>query len=93
MSIAEVIDLPLTRQRLVPPSPPRAPDSMTAFGRIRATRINPIQAWGNRVEIVRGSARETREHPDPLTLLGDFLAHYRAPALAGLPRFCGGAVG
>jgi cytochrome P450 len=48
MSIAEVIDLPLSRRPLVPPIPPRAPDGMTALGRIRATRINPIQAWGNR---------------------------------------------
>jgi unspecific monooxygenase len=33
---------------LVPPVPPRAPDSMTAFGRIRALRENPILAWGQR---------------------------------------------
>lgn len=33
------------------------------------------------------------EHPDPLKLLEETLARYRAPALPGLPRFCGGAVG
>ncbi len=57
MSIAEIIDLPLTRQPLVPPTPPRAPDSMTAFGRMRAMRVNPIEAWGNRAyeeDIVQG---------------------------------------
>ena len=48
MSIAETYDTPLTRQPLVPPTPPRAPDNMTAFGRIRAVSVNPIGAWGNR---------------------------------------------
>src|SRR5262245_45924369 len=33
------------------------------------------------------------EHPDPLRLLEERLSAYRAPHLAGLPRFCGGAVG
>ena len=57
MSIAEIIDPPLTRRPLVPPTPPRAPDSMTAFGRMRAMRVNPIEAWGNRAyeeDIVQG---------------------------------------
>ncbi len=48
MSIAEAFDQPLTRTPLVPPRPPRAPDNMTAFGRIRAIRTNPIRAWGQR---------------------------------------------
>jgi unspecific monooxygenase len=34
MSIAEVYDLTVPRPPLVPPIPPRAPDNMTAFGRI-----------------------------------------------------------
>jgi anthranilate synthase component 1 len=34
-----------------------------------------------------------RDHPDPLKLLEEKLAAYRAPHLAGLPRFSGGAVG
>ena len=46
MSIAEAWDTPVAP--LVPPVPPRAPDSMTAFGRIIALRENPILAWGNR---------------------------------------------
>jgi len=33
------------------------------------------------------------DHPDPLKLLEEKLANYRAPYLPGLPRFCGGAVG
>jgi anthranilate synthase component 1 len=35
----------------------------------------------------------TSEHPDPLRLLEELLAKYRAPHVPGLPRFCGGAVG
>src|SRR5262245_51875428 len=57
MSIAEVFDLPLTRTRLVPPVPPRAPDDMTAFGRMRTMRVNPIETWGRRAyeeDVVQG---------------------------------------
>lgn len=57
MSIAEVIDLPGSHQPLVPPSPPRAPDDMTALGRLRTLRINPIQTWGDRAyqdDIIQG---------------------------------------
>lgn len=57
MSIAEAYDLPATRRPLVPPSPPRAPDTMTAFGRLRAMRESPIGTWGQRAyeeDIVRG---------------------------------------
>jgi cytochrome P450 len=57
MSIAEAYDLPLTGTPLVPPSPPRAPDSMTAFGRMRTMRVNPIQTWGRRAyeeDIIQG---------------------------------------
>src|SRR5207253_1398292 len=36
---------------------------------------------------------EEMDHPDPLRLLEERLASYRAPHLPGLPRFCGGAVG
>ncbi len=56
MSIAETLDMPVTRP-LVPPSPPRAPDNMTAFGRLRAMRRSPISTWGQRAyedDIVRG---------------------------------------
>jgi len=33
------------------------------------------------------------ENADPLRVLEDMIAEYRAPHLPGLPRFCGGAVG
>jgi anthranilate synthase component 1 len=38
-------------------------------------------------------AIEKFDHPDPLRLLEERLALYRAPHVPGLPRFCGGAVG
>ncbi len=57
MSIAEAWDIPATRQRLVPPSPPRAPESMTAFKRLAAMRESAIGTWGQRAyeeDILRG---------------------------------------
>src|SRR6202790_3530537 len=54
-----------------------------------------FQAWDRRVVIDNAATGQTErlEHPDPLRLLEEWLAKYRAPHLAGLPRFCGGAVG
>ena len=57
MSVAEAYDAAASRAPLVPPSPPRAPDSMTALGRMLAMRENPIATWGQRAyqeDIVRG---------------------------------------
>ena len=57
MSTAEAYDLPVTRAPLVPPSPPRAPDNMTAIGRMAAMRVSPIGTWGQRAyeeDIIRG---------------------------------------
>jgi cytochrome P450 len=57
MGIAEAYDTPLARQPLVPPSPPRAPDNMTAFGRMAAMRESAISTWGQRAyqdDIVQG---------------------------------------
>ena len=57
MSIAEAYDAPAARQPLVPPSPPRAPDDMTAFGRMLAMRVSPIGTWGRRAyeeDIIQG---------------------------------------
>src|ERR1700736_524180 len=49
--------MPATRRPLVPPSPPRAPDTMTAFGRMMAMRDSAIGTWGQRAyeeDIVQG---------------------------------------
>jgi anthranilate synthase component I len=59
-----------------------------------------FQAYDRRVLIQEShsanpAGMESRElvHPDPLKLLEERLAVYRAPQIPGLPRFCGGAVG
>jgi anthranilate synthase component 1 len=53
-----------------------------------------FQAYGRHVQVRRpGSAGEDVDHPDPLKLLEERLAEYRAPQVPGLPRFSGGAVG
>jgi unspecific monooxygenase len=57
LSIAEAYDIPVAPGRLVPPTPPRAPDNMTAFGRMLAIRESAIGSWGQRAyeeDIVRG---------------------------------------
>ncbi|HTO65363.1 MAG TPA: cytochrome P450, partial [Bradyrhizobium sp.] len=57
MSTAEVYDLARARRPLVPPAPPRAPDDMTAFGRMAAMRKSAIATWGQRAyedDIIRG---------------------------------------
>ena len=56
-----------------------------------------FQAWDHRVRIETVESGRTAvtelEHADPLRLLEEKIAAYRAPHLPGLPRFCGGAVG
>src|SRR6516165_2098702 len=57
-----------------------------------------FQAWDHRVQIHGGGdlgrpSIVDLEHPDPLRLLEEKVAVYRAPSLPGLPRFSGGAVG
>jgi len=57
MSIAEAYDVAVTRARLVPPSPPRAPDNVSALGRFLAIRENVLGNWGQRAyeeDIVQG---------------------------------------
>jgi anthranilate synthase component 1 len=59
-----------------------------------------FQAFGQRVRIETPRPgmpgfwnTHEQEHPDPLRLLEERLAAYRAPSMSGLPRFTGGAVG
>jgi cytochrome P450 len=57
VSIAEAWDMPAARRPLVPPSPPRAPETMTAVGRMAAMRESAIGTWGQRAyeeDVVRG---------------------------------------
>jgi anthranilate synthase component 1 len=52
-----------------------------------------FQAFDQKVRIESHGSVEELTHPDPLRLLEETVAQYRAPHLPGLPRFCGGAVG
>jgi cytochrome P450 len=57
VSIAEVWDSPATRRPLVPPSPPRAQENLSAIGRLAAMRESMLGTWGQRAyedEIIRG---------------------------------------
>ncbi len=59
MSIAEAWDVAATPQPqpLVPPSPPRASETMNVFGRMVAMRRSAIETWGQRAyeeDIVQG---------------------------------------
>ena len=45
MSIAEAWDMPQMRQPLVPPSPPRASETMTALKRMALMRESMIATW------------------------------------------------
>jgi unspecific monooxygenase len=57
VSTAEAVEIAIDRRPLVPPSPPRAPDSMNAIGRMAAMRESAIGTWGQRAyeeDIIRG---------------------------------------
>jgi cytochrome P450 len=57
VSIANTWDLPAAAAPLVPPSPPRASATMTAFGRMAAMRKSAIGSWGQRAyeeDIIQG---------------------------------------
>jgi cytochrome P450 len=89
VSIAETWDMPVARRPLVPPAPPRAPDSMTAFGRIMAMRENPIGTWAQRAyeeDIVQGRffgrSSFTLNAPDSIrhVLVDNYENYERTPA-------------
>jgi cytochrome P450 len=55
---ADRTQAPSAQRPLVPPNPPRAPDTMTAIGRMTAMRKSAIGTWAQRAyeeDIVRGS--------------------------------------
>jgi unspecific monooxygenase len=57
VSIAEVYDLPIARRPLVPPSPPRASETMGPLGRMAAMRKSALGTWGQRAyeeDIIQG---------------------------------------
>jgi unspecific monooxygenase len=55
---ADRYQAPAAQRPVVPPHPPRAPETMTAVGRMRAMRNSAIETWTQRAfeeDIVRGS--------------------------------------
>jgi len=48
MSLADIIDLPARRRRLVPPGPPRAPDDISNWTVLRTIRKNALGMWSQR---------------------------------------------
>ena len=57
MSIAEAYDMPAARAPLIPPSAPRAPETMTPLRRMIAMRESILGTWGQRAyeeDIVQG---------------------------------------
>src|SRR3954471_1920286 len=53
-----------------------------------------FEAHGNRTRTQDGNGRRGAANAaDPLKVLEEMIAAYRAPNLPELPRFCGGAVG
>ncbi len=56
-------------------------------------RVRVADSGSNPQSATRNPQWQELEHADPLRLLEEKLAAYRAPSLPGLPRFLGGAVG
>lgn len=53
-----------------------------------------LKVFGYKVTVeIDGNIAETHQVDDPLVFVEEFKARYRAPELAGLPRFHGGLVG
>ncbi len=74
----------------------------SVVGGERVSRYSFLGAGPFRTFEARGTHTRTRdgtgpwveaEAADPLRVLEDMIAEFRAPSVPGLPRFCGGAVG
>jgi cytochrome P450 len=89
VSIAEVYDFAVRRGPLVPPSPPRAPDNQTAFGRMKGMRDSIISTWGDRAyqeDVIQsrflGRASFILNTPDAIrhVLIDNYENYSRTPA-------------
>jgi cytochrome P450 len=89
VSIADAYDTPVTRRPLVPPSPPRASESMTALGRMAAMRVSVIGTWAQRAyeeDIIQGRffgrSSFTLNTPDAIrhVLVDNYENYTRTPA-------------
>src|SRR6266581_568681 len=53
-----------------------------------------IAVYGSSVMLLAGNrVAERRDHTNPMSFISEFMARFKVPDLAGLPRFCGGLVG
>src|ERR1700741_2354916 len=89
VSVAEVYDFPSRHRPLEPPSPPRAPDNQTAFGRMKAMRNSIISTWGERAyqeDVIQsrflGRASFILNTPDAIrhVLIDNYENYSRTPA-------------
>lgn len=89
VSITEVDDMPVARQPLVPPSPPRAPRTLGPFARMAAMRKSAIGTWGPlayQEDIIQGRffgrASFTLNTPDAIrhVLVDNYENYTRTPA-------------
>ena len=67
------------------------------FGRysfIGITSNTRIAVYGSSILLLTGNrVAERRDHTNPMSFISEFMARFKVPDLAGLPRFCGGLVG
>jgi anthranilate synthase component 1 len=68
-------------------------EKIARYSFIAADPVAVFEATGNDVSITQQGSTQTTRVDDPLQLLEEMLAGYRAAHLAELPRFVGGAVG
>src|SRR3977135_4525393 len=89
MSIAESYETSVARELLIPPSPPRAPETMTALGRMKVMRESILGTWGQRAyeeDIIQGrflgSSSFILNSPDAIrhVLVDNFENYTRTPA-------------
>ena len=67
------------------------------FGRysfIGLAATTRVAVYGSTVLLLSGNrVAERREHTNPMAFISEFMARFKVPDLAGLPRFAGGLVG
>jgi anthranilate synthase component I len=67
------------------------------FGRysfIGITSSTRIAVYDSSILLLTGNrVAERRDHTNPMSFISEFMARFKVPDLAGLPRFCGGLVG
>ena len=69
-------------------------ERVSRYSFLGAGPFRTFEASGNCIRTREGSGKWVEsEAADPLRVLEEMIAEFRAPTVPGLPRFCGGAVG